>query len=217
MNRHTKHTPYCQRRDRKTGEVKCRFGFPQQCHAINKPHLYCERVKGGIRWKMYLPINDPTLNTINEWQVAAQRSNTDFTPLIDHHSALEYSCKYATKAEKGSDSMGKLMTNALNKLDAREAEGKLDDAGSASTVFGSFLTQQTGGRDWSAQEVAHVNMGLRTVWGSHEVCAPSQRTARSIHLACAACPWSALGLPAACCLAGFTVAPAWLLHHSLTT
>ena len=132
VNRHTKHTPYCQRRDRKTGEVKCRFGFPQQCHAINKPHLYCERVKGGIRWKMSLPMNDPKMNSTNDWQVASQRSNTDFTPLIDHFSALEYSCKYATKAEKGSAGLGKLMTNALNKQEEQifnnlRAQAKMKD------------------------------------------------------------------------------------------
>jgi hypothetical protein len=81
---------------------------------------------------------------------------------VDHYSALEYSTKYATKSEKGSQAHGKMMMNALNKMSDRDA----DD--SAQSVVASFLVQQTGGRDWSAQEVAHVNMGIRTVWASHE-------------------------------------------------
>ena len=47
-------------------------------------------------------------------------------------------------------------------------EKGLDDDESAIRIFSSYLVQQVGGRDWSAQEVSHVNMGLRTCWGSHE-------------------------------------------------
>ena len=43
-----------------------------------------------------------------------------------------------------------------------------EDEESAVRIFASYLVQQVGGRDWSAQEVSHVNMGLRTVWGSHD-------------------------------------------------
>ena len=138
------------------------------------------------------------MNMINKYQTASQRSNCDFTPLVDHHSALEYSTKYArlrrpseheilaltyiytharqfehfprlyryaTKSEKGSAGLGKLFSAALSKIDERE---ELSDAVSAKSVFGSFLVQQIGARDWSAQEVAHVNMGWRTVWASHK-------------------------------------------------
>ena len=42
------------------------------------------------------------------------------------------------------------------------------DDESATGVLTSFLAQQVGGRDWSAQEVAHVNMGWHTIWASHE-------------------------------------------------
>ena len=161
VNRHSKCTPYCLRRDPKTGLVKCRFDFPHQRRPINKPHFYCERVKKGIRWRLYLPLNDPLMNSVNVWQSASQRSNCDFKPLVDHFSALEYSVKYASKPEKGSQSLGKLMAAALGRNEERE------DEDSAQSVFASFLAQQVGGRDWSAQEVAHVNMGMRTVWASH--------------------------------------------------
>ena len=42
-----------------------------------------------------------------------------------------------------------------------------DDSTPARTAFASFLIQQSAGRDWSAQEVAHVNNRLPTVISSH--------------------------------------------------
>ena len=68
-------------------------GVPQQARDHNSVHFYCERVRKGIRWRLYLPGNDPRLNTINPEQLAANRSNVDFKPLIDHFSAIEYSTK----------------------------------------------------------------------------------------------------------------------------
>eukprot|EP00964_Phaeocystis_antarctica_P164086 scaffold141503_cov154-Phaeocystis_antarctica.AAC.1 len=49
----------------------------------------------------------------------------------------------------------------------KRADPEMRDT-SAKGAFASFLVQQTGGRDWSAQEVAHVNMGIPTVIASHE-------------------------------------------------
>ena len=92
-NRHESCTPYCQRRDRKSGKVYCRFEFPHEPRSVNRAHFYAERVKGGIRWRLYLPMNDPLLNSINPYQVLSQRSNCDFSPIIDHFSALEYMTK----------------------------------------------------------------------------------------------------------------------------
>jgi hypothetical protein len=49
VNRHFRHTPYCQRRDPKSKLMTCRFKMPLTPKELNKPHLYCERVKNGIR------------------------------------------------------------------------------------------------------------------------------------------------------------------------
>ena len=60
---------------------------------------------GGLprfRWKLNLGINDRLINSVNLWQMAAHRANVDFRPLFDHHSAVEYATKYATKAEKAN-------------------------------------------------------------------------------------------------------------------
>ena len=64
--------------------------------------VFCERSYGGVRWKLYLPMNDPARNIVSHYQAISQQSNVDFQPLIDHFSAIEYITKYATKAEKGS-------------------------------------------------------------------------------------------------------------------
>jgi hypothetical protein len=95
-------------------------------------------------------------------QVASQRANVDFRPLIDHISAVEYATKYASKAEKGSKALEKLISTALSRTSEQT-----DDT-SARALFASFLVQQVGGRDWSAQEVGHVAMGFPTVFASHD-------------------------------------------------
>ena len=170
-NRHTTHYPsYCLRRDQH-GKEFCRFGFPNQPRGLNEPHFYFELVRNkdgsakGVRAQLYLPMNDPLMNTTNPEQAASQRANVDFKPLIDHFSALEYATKYATKQEKGSKAFDKMLANALNGGNRAEPEmqGRL-----AKGAFASFLVQQTGGRDWSAQEVAHCIMGFPTVIASHE-------------------------------------------------
>ena len=170
-NRHTTHYPsYCLRRDAH-GKLFCRFGFPHEPRSRNVPHFYFELVRNkdgspkGVRAQLYLPMNDPLMNTTNAEQAASQRANVDFKPLIDHFSALEYATKYATKQERGSKAFDKMIALALNGGGRAEPEKQNNPAVGA---FASFLVQQTGGRDWSAQEVAHVNMGLPTVIASHE-------------------------------------------------
>lgn len=57
--------------------------------------------------------------------------------------------RYATKQEQMSNSCGKLLDFVLKRAKERE----IGDDDSASRVFASYLCQQVGGRDWSAQEV----------------------------------------------------------------
>ena len=117
--RHCTHClSYCLRRDAH-GKQFCRFGFPHQARVANAPHFYFELVRNkdgspkGVRAQLYLPMNDPLMNTTNAEQAASQRANVDFKPLIDHFSALEYATKYATKAEKGSKAFDKMMAECI--------------------------------------------------------------------------------------------------------
>lgn len=73
-----------------------------------------------------------------------------------------YATKYATKQERGSKAFEKLVSDALHRTK------DLDGEELAQRAFSSFLIQQIGGRNWSAQEVAHVNNGLPTVFHSHD-------------------------------------------------
>ena len=148
MTRHTDHVPYCLRRNTTTGELFCRFHFPLQGHEPQgEPHFYVERKGGTFRWKLHLGINDTLINSVNLWQMAAHRANVDFRPLFDHHTAIEYATKYATKAEKRSQAMEQLFSNAI----ARACE-RFDDDAPAVHAFSSFLVQTVASRDWSSQE-----------------------------------------------------------------
>ena len=119
------------------GNPFCRFHFPQEARECNdRVHFYCERVQGGVRWRLYLPMNDPLRNSVNHWQALAQRSNVDFQPLIDHYAALEYMTKYAAKAEKGSGSFDAVLSFVLS----RSEEQLPADAG-ARRVYAAVLSQ----------------------------------------------------------------------------
>eukprot|EP00965_Chrysotila_dentata_P133978 4431090-Pleurochrysis_carterae.AAC.2 len=85
------------------------------------------------------------MNTVNSYQARLQRANVDFKPFIDHYMVIEYSTKYATKFVEGSG----LFENMI----------AFDDMSkNAKSVSASFLVQQVfSGRNWSSQEVAHVN------------------------------------------------------------
>ena len=162
-NRHTTHTDYCLRKD-KHGKPFCRFHFPQECRLCNdRAYFYCERFKKGVRWRLYLPMNDPLRNTVNHWQALACRGNIDFQPLVDHFSALEYVTKYASKAEKGSGAFDAVLSSVLER-----SEEQLPNDATVKRVYAAVLSQVVGGRNWSAQEVAHVNMGCKTVVCSHK-------------------------------------------------
>lgn len=70
-NRHTScRASYCLRRDQH-GKEFCRMHFPREIAEHNVPHFYCEKVKNGVRWKLYLPGNDPLMNSINPEQACA--------------------------------------------------------------------------------------------------------------------------------------------------
>jgi hypothetical protein len=94
-SRHTNCGPYCQRE--RNGVVYCRFGFgteDKQPRDVNDvPYFWCELVKKTVRWRLYLPTNDALMGKQNMWQLASQRSNVDFSPLIDHSCAIEYITK----------------------------------------------------------------------------------------------------------------------------
>ena len=162
MTRHTDHVPYCLRRNQDTGQVYCRFHYPLQKRDTETAHFYVERTGSKFRWKLYLGINDCIINSVNLWQMASHRANVDFRPLFDHHSAVEYATKYATKAEKGSKAQEAIFAHAMSR-----ASKNYDDDDPATHVYASFLMQSIGARDWSSQEVGHVLFGHKTCIASH--------------------------------------------------
>lgn len=163
--RHVKCSTYCLRKA-KEGYMYCRFQFPRQPREFNSAvHYYAEPCEKGLRWRLYLPLNDPLAVTVNPWAFAANWSNHDFSIIVDHACAVEYITKYATKPEKKSKVMMELFNEAEKRVaKMAEEEGVSKDA---SSVLLSYMVQLVGGRDWSAQEVAHCNMSLPTVWSSH--------------------------------------------------
>eukprot|EP00965_Chrysotila_dentata_P217688 6190167-Pleurochrysis_carterae.AAC.1 len=101
------------------------------------------------------------MNLVNRYKSRSQRANVDFKPLIDHYTAMEYSTKYATMFEKARGVFERLVADAFDRC--KDVPGET----ASKIAFAKFLVQQTSARNWSSQEVAHVNQGVRTVNQSH--------------------------------------------------
>ena len=71
------------------------------------------------------------------------------------------------------------------------SEEQLPTDASARRVYAAVLSQVVGGRNWSAQEVGHVNMGCSTVVASHKLsntsnlCSTSGRAETRLTVYCA--------------------------------
>jgi hypothetical protein len=169
-NRHTTcRAGSCLRRDPKTGKLFCRFKFPQQKSDYNEyAHFFCERVKTGIRWSLYLPMNDPFMNGTNAEHAASQRSNTDFKPLIDHHSAIEYITKCARPGRRRP---------SVRSRRARTAHAALTRSSSAR--LSTRARANTGTRPSRRKARPRSTSSRRTCCVVTRICRPMRRLARS--------------------------------------
>ena len=109
VQRHTKCGSHCQRRKKGSRQYVCRFGFP-------KPLCETSRlIKENGAWKMEVKRNDSLMSRYNPQIASVWRANTDFTPVISKEAVLNYIAKYASKAEKPSESYYNLLKKLLQK------------------------------------------------------------------------------------------------------
>ena len=98
--------------------------------------------------KKYEPArNDDRLNIHNLDLLAMWRANVDCQPVVSRHAVLKYIAKYASKAEKRSESYQDMLTRISN-------SGALED--SALSAYRRFLAETLVDRDIGAQETCHM-------------------------------------------------------------
>src|SRR5437763_10412040 len=107
-----------------------------------------------------LQCNDPLLNPYMTTITIGWLANTNVNPPTSTKAVINYIAKYCSKAEKKSETYSDLLRQILPRLNEHTPLFSL-----ASKLMNKFI----GERDWSAQEVCHILLGLPLQEGSRQV------------------------------------------------
>ena len=162
VERHTYCKPgYCLRRrtvkDKNNPEGKieeyCRFNFPfEKCE---KTELIFEETELRDKQIKYIPKivskrNDPLVNRHDQWILQCWRANKDRQLLLDAHSTISYTTKYATKAEKSSLQLLRALEKMIKYTEDHDLTAK---------VVNKIMNKIIGNRDYSKNEVCYFAVG----------------------------------------------------------
>lgn len=156
VQRHTCATSYCLRVNSNTGESYCRFHFPVE--VSDSPEL--RKPPGSTYFRLFPARNDPAMNNYSRLLSMAWQANTDVNPCTGRHAVVHYVSKYVTKNEEQTvsykDMMRRLLPNVNSGNPLLSAVTKL-------------MNKLIGERDWSAQEICHLLLGLPLHQGSRTI------------------------------------------------
>lgn len=154
VQRHTCSAAYCLVKPRGARpnaegnfEMVCRFHYPRTIHDTAivtrefNPNWY---IYDGER-------NDGRLNNHNRVMAMGWLANTDFAPCTDIQAVINYIAKYCSKAEKKTKPFDALAAELIPRVSSRQPVVSF-----AAKIMDALLTE----RDWSAQEVCHVLLGI---------------------------------------------------------
>ena len=151
VERHTKcSAAYCLKKKQGQTEVKCRFDYPRQLQSettLQFEELSNHRVCAKIITKR----NDPLIVTHNESLLKYWRANVDVQAIVDIEDCVRYMTKYAAKAETTSQTAKQIFHSCINNHSLTSQ---------TSSVIKSAMIKSIGERDFSAQETAHMLLGL---------------------------------------------------------
>jgi ATP-dependent DNA helicase PIF1 len=91
------------------------------------------------------------MNNYNRTISMAWQANTDAQPCTSQAAVVNYVVKYVGKAEKKTESFKQVAVQAMNKINSNRA---------ITTFVAKFMNRLIAERDWSAQEVHHLLLGL---------------------------------------------------------
>jgi DNA replication protein DnaC len=147
MLQHTRHGSYCERKDKKSGKMQCRFKYPRDLQ-LNGTQV---KKLGPCKWSAEPQRNDPLLGTYSPQMLSAWRANLDIQPIRSPHDVARYLVKYTAKSETKSPELMALQAQ-LNKM----AEHNYTRRDSAQRVVQQLLLTEVNERDYSAQETSHL-------------------------------------------------------------
>ena len=128
-------------------QPECRFFFPKAERA--GPDLV--KLPERKAWTFEPKRNDTLMNPFNPLVSLCWLANTDFSPCCDPLAVSNYAAKYCSKAETQSATYAEL---------ARRILPHVSDRNPMLSFVSKILNKLIGERDYSAQEVCHVLLGL---------------------------------------------------------
>ncbi|KAE8744175.1 hypothetical protein FOCC_FOCC009183 [Frankliniella occidentalis] len=149
VQRHTCTSNYCLRKNKKTGLSECRFKFPVEMRSATK----LVKNEHGV-FELLTERNDEHLNKYNEYIIQCWRANMDISPCLSKEALLSYLTKYVTKSETKSKHLDEIMKVVFDRTPEDKA---------AKDAVRKLYIQTCCERDYSAQEVCHLVMGLKLV------------------------------------------------------
>ena len=152
--RHTKCMPgYCLVKRKVPGhnepQVFCRFDYPM---TLRQEAGLGVDSKGHTRFEPQR--NDRLMNPYNPAMILGWRANIDLKPVLSKKSVINYIAKYTSKDEKQAPAFSELLASVANSM---------EEDGTAQSACQKMLNKMLGERTYSAQETAHLLLGIPLV------------------------------------------------------
>lgn len=130
----------------------CRFDYPMQLRQDAGIRLDSKN-----RCKFEPRRNDGLMNPFNIPMILGWRANIDIKPVLSKFAAIDYIAKYASKSKKQAPAFPELLASVANSMDGD---------GTAQSSCQKVLNKMLGERTYSAQETAHLLLGIPLVRAS---------------------------------------------------
>jgi hypothetical protein len=130
-------------------QVFCRFDYPMP---LREEAGVGVDSKGRVRFEPRR--NDRLMNPHNPAMILGWRANIDLKPVLSKDAAINYIAKYASKAEKQEPAFSELLASVANSM---------EEDGLAQSACQRMLNKMLGERTYSAQETAHLLLGIPLV------------------------------------------------------
>ena len=146
LQRHTRCSPsYCIRINKRTGQQKCRFGYPKD----HNDRTFIQDNNGQP--ELVTARNDLIINPYNWLQLQGWRANVDIQPILSTHVALQYIFKYISKSEPKSVAFSEIFSQILNNSNPNEP---------SLTSVQKLLLNSVAEWDISSQETCHLLLSI---------------------------------------------------------
>lgn len=98
---------YC----KSTKHKSCRFGYPFKVEPVSR--IEFTENSNSVNATILSMRNDPFMNIHNRLVSHYWRANVDMQIILDHHAAVNYMVKYATKCEKAGNNFNQLFKDVM--------------------------------------------------------------------------------------------------------